>query len=109
METKQPTQGQIKEFWEWCGCKLVNGHDYYYWLFLDRSTIKGAAEPDIDLNNLFKYAVPLIIQHILKVYRPKWNKDSALSYIFDLWDNKIRGGKDYPTALFETLDAIRKY
>ena len=51
---KAPTQEQIKEFWEWCGFlygepneKTVtypNGMEYY--------------PPDVDLNNLFKYAVP---------------------------------------------------
>ena len=52
---KQPTREQIKEFWEWCG--LVSFKDrlgvvYEY----DRKLHKSP--PDLDLNNLFKYAVP---------------------------------------------------
>jgi len=51
----EPTQEQIKEFWEWCGFQKKKGAGYwqpstYLTLTLDL--------PPIDLNNLFKYAVP---------------------------------------------------
>ena len=57
----EPTQAQIKEFWGWCGfvsCyKSVapeeTGIDY--WMQPPDSE-KTIPIPDIDLNNLFKYA-----------------------------------------------------
>lgn len=68
----KPTGEQIKEFWEWCGFEyheagetIVSG-----WLFsLARDVSKAGrwvhpsleshkSLPPIDLNNLFKYAVP---------------------------------------------------
>jgi len=54
---KEPTEARVKEFWEWCefrsnAMKLSEGG----WNFP-----KGGWDiklPPIDLNNLFKYAVP---------------------------------------------------
>jgi hypothetical protein len=59
----KPTEEQIKEFWEWCGFRLVEPVPY------DEIQTKGFWEaptsheaswglPPIDLNNLFKWAVP---------------------------------------------------
>ncbi len=54
MTDKEPTQEEIKKLWEWCGFTLNNetkrwylGNSYYSF---------GDNLPDIDLNNLFKYA-----------------------------------------------------
>ena len=41
----KPTEEQIKELWEWCGWQL-------------EANIDGFVLPPIDLNNLFRYAVP---------------------------------------------------
>lgn len=54
----EPTQEQQERFWEWCG---------WYWWEDGQSYTYGASEvsrdlPDIDLNNLFKYAVPKLYQ-----------------------------------------------
>ncbi len=70
MEDKELTQEQVKMLWEWCGFKqLEAGRGGYHF----RSTKKiwnwlppGETErhksipflPPVDLNNLFKYAVP---------------------------------------------------
>ncbi|KKK62670.1 hypothetical protein LCGC14_3002040 [marine sediment metagenome] len=57
MEKSTPTKEQIKELWEWCGFKLVDNSDY----LLAECPIDyplGFHLPLIDLNNLFKYAVP---------------------------------------------------
>ena len=56
----EPTQEQIKEFWEWCGLKQVCSpeRDSYkrgIWEDLDCMRIDT---PLIDLKNLFKWAVP---------------------------------------------------
>ena len=50
----KPTEAQIKEFWEWCGLtKIKRG-----WKFPDGDALIDCGNPPIDLNNLFKYAVP---------------------------------------------------
>lgn len=57
---REPTQEQIKEFWEWCG--LAQNPWTKEW-FTGRS-IPGyigtrlSPQPILDLNSLFKYAVP---------------------------------------------------
>ena len=63
----KPTEAQIKELWERCG--FVNeitrspslsgfgGDDVYNWTRPDK-VIHSKKLPTIDLNNLFKYAVP---------------------------------------------------
>jgi hypothetical protein len=59
-----PTKEEIKEFWEWCGFEKI--------IYLDTSNKPCASHwvhpmalgggcselPEINLNNLFKYAVP---------------------------------------------------
>lgn len=73
----EPTQEQIKEFWEWCGFKYIPfkhlgtrkdksvlypkgvtviSTQQEHWEYPDGS--KQTVAPDIDLNNLFRYAVP---------------------------------------------------
>jgi hypothetical protein len=71
MDKEQPTQEQIKEFWEWCGFKQVENwkqKGFHYentikkpnWVAPDEPLIEYGISylPRIDLNNLFKYAVP---------------------------------------------------
>lgn len=55
---KEPTQEQIKEFWEWCGLthrKMKGGFNYWY---NATGLLESIFTPPIDLNNLFKYAMP---------------------------------------------------
>ena len=66
----KPTEAQIKEFWEWCGFKsrlvwsdpadIVPRHQFTVWDYPDGSGVTQnlSVNPPIDLNNLFKYAVP---------------------------------------------------
>ena len=51
---EQPTQEQIKEFWEWCG--YIYGTNKGCWKHPDGNN--RTYLPQITLNNLFKYAVP---------------------------------------------------
>jgi hypothetical protein len=51
---KKPSKEQIKEFWEWCG--LTQNHWTKEW-FVNPHT-RAEPQPVLDLNNLFKYAVP---------------------------------------------------
>ena len=110
------TQEQIKEFWEWCGFKYVRVDDipwhkkpedyltnYWYannhWVYPDGSKNKDA--PPIDLNNLFKYAVPKLHNDykIWLTYFPEFDtynaqigdssislKDPALALFWAIWE-----------------------
>lgn len=63
----EPTKEQLQKFWEWCGFKYVFGEmvrtgefteQNYYW---ESPTGKKYFElPQLDLNHLFKYAVPKV-------------------------------------------------
>jgi len=59
----KPTEAEIKRFWEWCGFKAGTpaSNGVFYW-DLDSPTGEhlyfSLDLPPIDLNNLFKYAVP---------------------------------------------------
>ena len=66
---KRPTYEQIEEFWEWCGLELLKASDGNYRWFSLASEVNQSYDivspvdsetnlPIVDLNNLFKYAVP---------------------------------------------------
>ena len=58
---KRPTDEQVKEFWEWCGWYIKaspTGTPYWYHPLLGKDRWSGQFPIPIDLNNLFKYAVP---------------------------------------------------
>ena len=65
----KPTIEQTEKFWEWCGFKqLPKGNRFYHfeqtrkvmdWQAPSSETIPYL--PSLDLNNLFKYAVPKLI------------------------------------------------
>ena len=65
----KPTDEQIKEFWEWCGWEIRIGEvkDASGWVCHPVSSWLNGVEtalPDIDLNNLFKYAVPRVRKYL---------------------------------------------
>ncbi len=80
----QPTDAQIKEFWEWCGFKQLDkgNRSFHYergqrvmdWMPPDKEewfeSVKSL--PGIDLNNLFRYAVPKLGYRIraITIYPP---------------------------------------
>lgn len=58
---KQPTEQEIREFWEWCGLTLENRVGYqgcYKGIGYSGVERIGKHLPPRDLNNLFKYAIP---------------------------------------------------
>ena len=108
---KEPTQEQIKEFWEWCGWKWLD--DLQCWESPDTTRVRlnrgGIYNVLLDLNNLFKYAVPKITaletytltlttrQGITNVsIMPNymgiekggyaWDKDPALALFAPIWE-----------------------
>ena len=49
---------ELKEFWEWCGFTYKEGRYENWWDSPDGKESFRDCPPAIDLNNLFKYAVP---------------------------------------------------
>ncbi len=116
----KPTDEQIKEFWEWCGFRQLElGRGGYHfrntkkvWNWIppnETERYKGIPFlPRIDLNNLFKYAVPSDIQQIIlqpdvdewycgitlsdKLYEAS-NKDPALALFWAIYE-VTKGVKD---------------
>ena len=87
----EPTKEQIKEFWEKLGFKYVFGktirtgeftEQNYYWE--SPTGTKYPELPPIDLNNLFKWAVPVVIDKLRKD-----NFVVPLLVLFDCWHNQI--------------------
>ena len=84
---KQPTELQVKKFWEWCGLVHINRPQRQVANSCEAMTLdtpvngwykpnfkQGTSElvtlkstPKIDLNSLFKYAVPKLLGKIGKV------------------------------------------
>ena len=108
----KPNEEQIKELWEWCGFRrLPEGKAGYHfehcekimnWMQPDyKDSYKSMPYlPEIDLNNLFKWAVPKLYSELSKAgkyYRMKWlyeaieeavidNKDPALALFWAIWE-----------------------
>lgn len=106
----QPTQEQVQKFWEWCGFKrLPEGRSGYHfehgqkvmnWMPPgakdDLSTWQSLDyTPPIDLNNLFKYAVPIVLYKL-----EERGFKYALGVLFDQWQRRYQEHKDFDTALF---------
>ena len=96
MKAKQPTQEQIKEFWEWCGFSVKCENDIHYW-YDPKGKFYDMHSPFIDLNNLFKYAVPKlkgwtpardkILRQWLTIFI-RDDSDPALALFWAIWEVK---------------------
>ncbi len=61
-QSKEPTKEQEQWFWEKCGLDIRNGgQGTIYWYAPEGVVYRHL--PPIDLNNLFKYAVPIVDEH----------------------------------------------
>lgn len=116
--TNQPTEQQVSEFWKWCGfTRSTHPLATYYenrpresvevscWVTPTGETIPCGL-PDIDLNNLFKYAVPKAIVKICQIF--KVDIQSAYKTLFSWWlDKMFNETNDTIEALFWALWQIK--
>ena len=113
MDNKEPTREQIKEFWEWCGFKIElipysNGVGHWehevliiYPDGIEKYRISTGDYPDIDLNNLFKYAVPPTIKRLENRFTDEtYNRVRGLELLFHKWIDKIAEGYSLEDGLF---------
>lgn len=71
MTEQKPTDKQIKKFWAWCGFRLEADIDFFWWYLPDGGHLPLGEQPALDLNNLFKYAVPKLdeLGYAFELYR----------------------------------------
>jgi len=96
----QPYETQIREFWEWCGLRLVDPHTHP--LGQAGNILQLNQEygfPAIDLNNLFLYAKPAVIK---KLGKAVWEG------ILLKWFKEMMIGKDPARALFWAIYELIK-
>ncbi len=113
------TQEQINEFWEWCGWKW---HDVEinpeprvkyrgsHWISPDDEQYIWTGNPPIDLNNLFRYAVPQALKVITEQgYCP------SIMRLFQIWYDELvnqtgdsSNVEQAAPALFKVLNLVRE-
>ena len=84
----KPTEEEIKRFWEWCGFYYRKDKDPLasFWETKD-GRAWGYELPRIDLNNLFKYAVPKYIDE--KCFTLHIDDIEAFDYLCADWKEGI--------------------
>ena len=75
----QPTEEQVKKFWEWCGFRQNLYQDTSGILYDTPDNLHCIGLPPIDLNNLFKYAVP-------KLHREQGQVTIESRFTGDVWE-----------------------
>ena len=125
---KEPTEEEVKRLWEWCGLKemechtelMIGGNDSGVAWFYPEATnsyiFLSFNVPPIDLNNLFKWAVPKVnslgwgvgLMPCGPITNPLWYGDT-----FNIWKEvhyrESNPKMDDPAlALFWALDKVRE-
>ena len=114
MENKEPTPEQIREFWEWCGFVGVRHNDIPYTTkYLVHNGQKFHKCPPVDLDNLFKYAVPKLQGYVITFYPQKINPtDKELTFPVSVTPRgcveHYKEDEDPALALFWALWAVMK-
>ncbi len=108
MEAKEPTEEQIREFWEWCG--FVHG-SWQGWFEPKENGGRyiGDDLPPVDLNNLFKYAVPIAIKKLQATpnYGVYFSRETAIRELFSRWiRNPYKVLENRALVLFWTIREV---
>ena len=103
------SQERLERFWEWCGMrrrrtyKSLEPHD--------RGTDKwvlgkyyGVDPPDLDLNNLFKWAVPKAVQEGIHSFEFLYDEGRVRCFMSPLSNWTVH--KDPATALFLAIEKL---
>lgn len=119
MEVKEPAQEQKREFWEWCGlkhdwqrcqancvrCSHCGAHTYKS---CEKDYHDQLCTLPIDLNSLFKWAVPKAIECLRTKMFKNMSMFKAREALFKLWLRKIEEGMTEEVALFWALWEVMK-
>ncbi len=98
---KEPTKAQIKVVWEWCGLNEQPSGSWY----TDSGEYVYMQIIPIDLGNLFKYAVPKVIDIIMA--EQKCSSDVAYAILFKKWLQELELDiPQYSKTLFWALYSL---
>jgi len=105
----KPTKEQIKEFWEWCGVKQDSDRSWRDANGL--GVLISTVQPDLDLNSLFKFAMPKLPKDYDIYLSRHWEKPGIYSCCIQ---NIIRKGfrpifvedEDPALALFWVIQEV---
>ena len=99
---KQPAKEQIREFWGICGLKRGTCG----WMYDPAEPLRPIFPP-IDLNNLFKVAVPQAIDKIMT--SQECSSDLAYAILFKKWLEKLQVDiPNYEGTLFWVLWEVKE-
>ncbi|MCK9369911.1 hypothetical protein M0R04_08405 [Candidatus Dojkabacteria bacterium] len=81
---EQPTKEQIKKLWIWSGLKLISQGKFWkeHWEMPDKSKLFDA--PEIDLNNLRKYTIPVLQDKGYQIRIVCYEQKEFMVSIFDI-------------------------
>lgn len=101
MTNQEPTSEQEREFWERYGFTYFLTPSGWVWVYPDG--LQNINLPPIDLNNLFKYPVPVLIKEDwVKAWKilgdwieevASYDSDPALALFWAVWQVKETYGK----------------
>jgi len=116
METKQPTEEQLREFWEGCGLtRLPVGNKHYHfehtakvmdWQYPDRTVHPFLPNPD--LNSLFKFAFPIAVAKLESRFDTKIKLRRGLALLFEKWKDRMSEDYSVEDALFWAIREVMK-
>ena len=100
---------ELKEFWEWCGFERYgyqgNERTLMRWKYPDSS--RNYVTPNLDLNNLFKWAVPKAVKVIQDAFI--CIQEAAMQHLFSEWLAIYWKPRQEPISIAEALyKAIQK-
>lgn len=105
-----PTEEQVKEFWEWCGfehipakyCESCKRWEGEYWI--KKGIGRRFHRPEllvIDLNNLFVWAVPKAVKAIGDTSQR--TDEEAMTLLFSLWLKEFWTPRTTPISIEDAL------
>ncbi len=103
----KPTKEKQKKFWGWCGLTYLKDKDGTLTWYDSEGNFVDFGYPDIDLNNLFLYAVPIAIKKLQE--KNVWTELRALHYLLQAWELEYTWRKTtLEDALFWALDKVKE-
>jgi len=114
---REPTKEEIKRFWEYWGFVFEehNSRFEHWWTYFAPEDMllewhekhQKTGFPPLDLNSLFRYAVPKAIDKIMA--RLDWSRNAAFNILFSNWRHELKNDLEYPAlALFWALEKVRE-
>jgi len=106
---KQIKQEELQEFWEWCGLTFLRDRDRTLSWYDSEENFVDFGFPDIDLNNLFKYAMPKTVEKLQGTEPLHFSPETALRALFSHWLEDPHAVLETPAlALYQAIQKARR-